>query len=137
MPGGCQEKIAEKVGKKISEKAVESVIKQQSGGKIKKLDMGDVKIPSESKDLVPPGFKAGVYSETKDGIGMIGSVNMSPEEVENFYVKKFGKPAGKLRLGEGTITLSWDDIGLGVVIKGSGKVSEIWLTKKIKVKGNR
>ncbi len=73
-----------------------------------------------------------MYSETNEGVAILGKINMSPQEVKNYYVKKFGEPTSKLILGEGTTTLSWDDIGLSVIIKGSGKVSEIWITKKFK-----
>ncbi len=105
MPGGCQQKIAEKV----AEKAVEA----QGGGKVDlNVGSGSVNITGDLKDIVYPGARVEATYEAEDGKAMAMSTDKSPEEVAAFYVKKFGKPAVKA-MQENGISMVWEN-GLSV-----------------------
>ncbi len=110
MPGGCQQKVAEKV----VEKAVES----QTGAKVDIEAGGGVKVEGELKEVTYPGAKVDVTYEAEGKRAVVMKTKDDPQKVMDYYVKKFGPPALKAQQEDG-IFLSWDN-GMTVMISREG-----------------
>ncbi len=126
MPGGCQQKIAEKIGEKVVEKTVGGISKKDW----EDVDIGkNVNIPTELKGYVPEGFKAKASIKTKEkGMMLAGVVSKPPERIKEFYINILGEPSGEIT-SENQIWLSWEDKEIVVVIRGSGNSSDVVITK--------
>lgn len=124
IPGGCRGEISGGGG--LMERVIESFIEQQFGVK---MDIMNTQLPEDKRDLVPPGFEVGMYGETGNAIAIGGKIKMSPDGVKDYYINKFGKPTGELSIWVGTRTLFWDNIGLTLIIRESGGISQLWIVK--------
>jgi len=117
MPGGCQQKVAEKV--------VEKTVEIQTGEKINigtDVDLGEL------EDLVPSNAKITSMFEVRDSKQVAYVVKSSPNEVVNFYVEKLGSPSLKMTTQEGMM-LAWEKKEIGVLINKGDEGTTVVLTK--------
>ena len=129
VPGGCQQKIAEKVSGKVGEQIVEKALESQmrKEGKSGRVDVGSVNLKGEAKELAPPGFHAKLFTETEDGFAMAGVVRgKTQKEIEDFYVSKLGKPSGRIVIGD-QLHLSYRDSY--IIMNGRSGSIEVYVLK--------
>lgn len=119
MPGGCQQKVAEKV----MEKAVET----QTGAKVDIGTGGNVEVEGEMKGMLYPGAKVDMTYETMGKKAVVMRTKDDPQKVMEYYVKKFGPPSVKAKQEDG-IFLSWNN-GVIILIGEEGDWTTVALTK--------
>ena len=119
MPGGCQQKVAEKV--------VEKSVEARTGGKVDIGTGGDVKVEGEMKKMLYPGAKVDMTYETMGKEAVVMRTRDDPQKVMDYYVKKFGSPSVRAKQEDG-IFMSWEN-GVVLMIGKEGNWTTVALTK--------
>ncbi len=123
MPGGCQQKVAEKVTEEVAKKAIET----QTGVKVNVGNGESVEVGGEMKDMLYPGAKVDATYENLGNKAVAMRTKDSPQKVMEYYIGKFGDPAVKATQEDG-IFLSWKN-GVTVLIGKEGDWTTVGLTK--------